>query len=98
MQTNFLSVMGVRLFSGEAIGVYHHLFCQGSVCRHQVDECRTILHRGLFKIGKCHGHFHGVVSSSCDVPPLARGLLSFTQVGLRFDEVCLELSPGIFRI
>ena len=49
-------------------------------------------------IGKRYGHFHGIFRSSCDVPPLTGGLLLFAQVGLRFNEVGLELSPGIFRI
>ena len=32
------------------------------------------------------------------VPPLAGGLLAFLQVGLHFDEMCLEFSPGIFLL
>ena len=49
----------------------------------------------MFQIGKRHGYFNGVVSGACDVTPLPRGLLAFAQVGLRFNEVCLEFSPGL---
>ena len=32
------------------------------------------------------------------VSPLTGGLLTFLQVGLRFDEMCLEFSPGLFLL
>ena len=88
----------VRLFCEDAVGVHRHLFCKGAICRCQVGDGNTILHRGMCQIGKGHGYFHGVVSGYCAVTPLAGDLLSFAQVNLRFDEVCLELIRGLFRI
>ena len=71
---------------------------QGDVCRHQVGDGGALLRHGLFQIGKCHGHFHINVCGAGVVPPLKGGLLMFLQVGLRFDEMCLERCPGLFLL
>ena len=39
--------------------------------------------------------YHSVVrSAAASIPPLAGGLLSFAQVFLRLDEVCLKIHSG----
>ena len=88
----------VRLLGGESVGVHFHLFSQGAVCHSQVSDGGAIFRRGLFQIGKCHGHVHGVVCCAGVVTPLTGGLLTFPQVGLRFDEIFLEFSPGLFLL
>ena len=80
------------------VGVQRHLFCQGSVCCRQVGDGGAILFCGLYQIGKRHGHFHGVFCGTGVLPPLTGVLITFPQVDLRFDEMCLEFCPGLFLL
>ena len=88
----------IRLLGGEVVDVQRHLFSQGAVLCCRFGYCGAILRRGLCQIGKCHGHFHGAVCGSGLLPPLTGCLMVFSQVGLRFDKMCLEFSPGLFLL
>ena len=87
-----------RLLGGEEVGVQCHLLSQVDVFCRQVGDSSAILLPGLCQVGKRHGHFHGVVCSAGVVPPLMGGLLTFPQVVLRFDEMCLEQCSGLFLL